>query len=109
MIQNYSDFLMQRFGGPNYYADRRGTPNLMTRHAYTHMNKYFVERWLEIMEAAIKEMSEYINVDNKDIMMNYFKFTCYYMVAAQEAQEVCAAMAGEDSLSANLRIKSSIL
>ena len=30
-VSNQSEYLLQRLGGPNYYSDRRGTPNLITR------------------------------------------------------------------------------
>lgn len=47
------DFLIQRFGGPTHYSDRRGHPRLRMRHAPFEIDLRARDRWLELMKAAL--------------------------------------------------------
>ena len=49
------DFLIQRFGGPFVYSDRRGHPRLRMRHAPFAIDQRGRDRWVELMEAAMTE------------------------------------------------------
>ena len=49
------NFLIQRFGGPDYYNQERGHPRLRMRHAPFPVDQRGRERWLELMEAAMTE------------------------------------------------------
>jgi len=49
------DFLIQRFGGPFKYSERRGHPRLRMRHAPFSINQKGRDRWVELMEAALAE------------------------------------------------------
>ena len=48
-------FLIQRFGGPDAYSQRRGHPRLRKRHAPFKIDVRGRERWVELMEASLAE------------------------------------------------------
>ena len=48
-------FLIQRFGGPDHYSQRRGHPRLRMRHAPFKITQAGRDRWVELMEAALVE------------------------------------------------------
>ena len=51
------DFLIQRFGGPMTYSDKRGHPRLRMRHAPFAIDQRGRDRWVELMEAALAEVN----------------------------------------------------
>lgn len=50
-----ADFLIQRFGGPDTYSQRRGHPRLRMRHGPFKIDQRGRDRWIELMEAAMAE------------------------------------------------------
>jgi len=50
-------FLMQYWGGPSTYGERRGHPRLRMRHAAFHVNPDARDRWLAHMRAALDEIA----------------------------------------------------
>jgi hemoglobin len=48
-------FLIQRFGGPGTYSERRGHPRLRMRHAPFAVTEQARNRWVELMEQALAE------------------------------------------------------
>ena len=81
---------MQRLGGPSYYSDRKGHPNLIARHAHLEMTSRTAERWLDHMDEALEELENKENIINhkqKTIIMNHFRYQAYILVASQEAAE----------------------
>ena len=89
-----NEYLLQRLGGPSYYSDRKGNPNLNIRHAHLGITSRSAERWLEHMEEALGELENsegVINHKQKTILMNHFRYQAYYLVAAQEAQDEMGA------------------
>jgi hemoglobin len=48
-------FLIQRFGGPDLYSQRRGHPRLRMRHGPFKIDRAGRDRWVELMEAALAE------------------------------------------------------
>ena len=48
-------FLIQRFGGPMTYSEKRGHPRLRMRHAPFTIDQRGRDRWIELMEAALAE------------------------------------------------------
>jgi hemoglobin len=50
------DFLIQRFGGPFAYSEKRGHPRLRMRHAPFAIDQRGRDRWVELMEAALAEV-----------------------------------------------------
>jgi hemoglobin len=51
------DFLIQRFGGPMAYSEKRGHPRLRMRHAPFTINQQGRDRWVELMEASLVEVN----------------------------------------------------
>ncbi len=49
------DFLIGRFGGPQRYIERRGHPRLRARHMPFHINRAARDRWMALMENALRE------------------------------------------------------
>jgi hemoglobin len=48
-------FLIQRFGGPEHYSQKRGHPRLRMRHAPFRINQAARDRWIQLMENALAE------------------------------------------------------
>ena len=67
--QYAADFIIQRFGGPNYYAQRRGKPLLMNRHAPFKITPRARIVWLECYREVLlkRKLPE-------DILIPYWKF-----------------------------------
>lgn len=53
--QRLRGFLIQRFGGPDTYSQRRGHPRLRMRHAPFKIDQRGRDRWVELMEASFAE------------------------------------------------------
>ncbi len=49
------DFLVQRFGGPTRYSERRGHPRLRARHVPFAIDSAARDRWLALMDEALLE------------------------------------------------------
>src|SRR5213082_3001657 len=49
-------FLIQRFGGPMAYSEKRGHPRLKMRHAPFTIDQCGRDRWVELMEQALTEV-----------------------------------------------------
>lgn len=49
-------FLVQYWGGPTTYSERRGHPRLRMRHVAFHVNPDARDRWLGHMRAALDEL-----------------------------------------------------
>lgn len=54
--QRLREFLIQRFGGPDTYSQRRGHPRLRMRHARFPVTPGARERWLVLMDRALDEV-----------------------------------------------------
>ena len=53
--QRLRDFVIQRFGGPMIYSEKRGHPRLRMRHAPFAIDQRGRDRWVELMEQALAE------------------------------------------------------
>jgi hemoglobin len=53
--QRLREFLIQRFGGPMTYSERRGHPRLRMRHSPFKIDQVARNRWISLMEAALAE------------------------------------------------------
>lgn len=64
------DFLVFRFGGSDRYVRERGHPRLRMRHAPFKIGVAERDRWIDLMNEAIKE----VNVPKNDIinLQNFF-------------------------------------
>jgi hemoglobin len=49
------EFLIQRFGGPDTYSQRRGHPRLRMRHARFHIDRRARDRWMQLMERSLAD------------------------------------------------------
>lgn len=67
--QYAADFIIQRFGGPNYYQQRRGAPKLMNRHAPFKITPESRIVWLECYREAILNQP----IPEK-IMLDYWRY-----------------------------------
>ncbi len=72
------DFLIQRFGGPTRYSDQRGHPRLRMRHAPFSIGPAERDRWLELMQGAIKTCD--LDPDVATILWPYLVSTADHMM-----------------------------
>lgn len=72
------DFLIQRFGGPANYSERRGHPRLRMRHGPFVIGEAERDRWLELMRAAMLETK--LDPDVAAVMWPYFVHTANFMM-----------------------------
>ena len=54
--ERLTGFLVQYWGGPTTYSDRRGHPRLRMRHVPYHVNPDARDRWLSHMRTALDEL-----------------------------------------------------
>src|SRR5688500_7336511 len=54
--QRLRDFLIQRFGGPEHYSQKRGHPRLRMRHFPFKIDRAARDRWITLMEQALDEV-----------------------------------------------------
>lgn len=86
MTQNMYEFLIERFGGPKYFTERKGTPALYHRHHDVAFTEDNCDAWLELMRRSLREQPELIDDDTCNVLMNYFTYTAHsIMVYHKEA------------------------
>ena len=105
-IDNQYRFLVQTFGGPELYKEKKGKyTRLVGRHANYKIGKNAAKRWIYHMELAIDEhpvlSSSSLSIDSDNVeqgeekkndnneeareyLKMYFRYTAYYIVAASE-------------------------
>ncbi|EAZ79207.1 globin domain-containing protein [Algoriphagus machipongonensis] len=71
-------FLLQVFGGPQTYSDRRGHPRLRLRHLNWKIDGKMRNHWLNAMLSAMDQLDLEPNV--KELMMGYFIKVANHMV-----------------------------
>lgn len=76
-------FLMQYFGGPRTYSERRGHPRLRMRHALFPIGPRERDVWLEHMLAALDEAG--VPEPARSVMENYFRHAAQAMMNRLEA------------------------
>lgn len=54
--ERFALFLMQYWGGPRTYSERRGHPRLRMRHAPFAVNRAAHDAWLRLMRVALDEL-----------------------------------------------------
>jgi len=110
IVMNYSDLMVQRMGGMDFYASRQGMASLLRRHQDLNVEQEDAEEWLRLMNAAMDEMeNEKMPTKNpliegkpkmtpvpRKMIMNYFRFIAYYLVAAEETRRSMVDMMGAD-------------
>jgi len=98
-IDNQYRFLVQTFGGPSLYKEKKGRfTRLAGRHAAYTISHNAAKRWIELMIEALDEH----DISNNDIVArnaleDYFTFTSHYIVVAStfmksDQVSVCVCM-----------------
>ena len=83
-------FLIQRFGGPQTYSEKRGHPRLRMRHGPFHIDQRARDRWIELMEQALAEVK--LPADVETLLRGFFHDTATFMINR--------ALAGRDEAAA---------
>ena len=86
MAQDFSDYLLQRLGGKVEYSKGKGPCALSTRHSQVKIDSIAARRWLMHMYDTLEELQEdeEIDRDTGRKLMNFFKYTAFYLVACTE-------------------------
>lgn len=71
-------FLIQRFGGPTEYNDKRGHPRLRMRHIPFHVDLAARDAWLRSMDHALDAVSEFAPF--RQLVGEYFANTATFLV-----------------------------
>ena len=72
------EFLIQRFGGPDAYSQKRGHPRLRLRHVNFPVDPAARDRWISLMEAALQEMN--FPPDVAALLRAYFQDTATFLI-----------------------------
>jgi truncated hemoglobin YjbI len=82
-IDNQYTFLVQTFGGPDLYKERKGSKftRLVGRHANFPIGTQAAHQWLQYMTFAINDHST-LDEESKHKLLQYFTYTAHYIVAA---------------------------
>jgi truncated hemoglobin YjbI len=83
-IENQYTFLIQTFGGPNLYQQRKGGSKftrLVGRHANFPIGTPAAHQWVRYMTMAIQKHST-LDDESKQKLIQYFTYTAHYIVAA---------------------------
>lgn len=75
--KNTADFLIQYWGGPSSYSERRGHPRLRMRHAPYAIGEYQKESWLASMRFALDQMQPAKEIN--EAMTEYFLMAADHM------------------------------
>lgn len=76
-------FLVQYWGGPSTYGEKRGHPRLRLRHQAFHVNPDARDRWLEHMRNAIGEVG--LSPLHEETLWDYLNRAAYSLVNTFEA------------------------
>ncbi|HEY7796702.1 MAG TPA: globin [Microbacteriaceae bacterium] len=71
-------FLIQYWGGPSYYQEKRGHPRLRMRHMPFKVNPKAKEHWLKAMRAAVDEAQ--LSEADDALVWDYFERAAIAMV-----------------------------
>lgn len=77
-IRNQAEFLIQYFGGPTEYSDRKGHPRLRMRHMPFAIDLAARNGWVECMRGALQDAG--IEQPHRDAMMAYFERTATFLM-----------------------------
>lgn len=75
-------FLIQRFGGPNYFNERRGAPMLRMRHRAFPIDIAARDAWVRHMMAAVDETAQFDSV--RDVMRQYFEDAATFLINRED-------------------------
>jgi hemoglobin len=80
-IRNQAEFLIQYFGGPTTYSDRKGHPRLRMRHAHFHIDAAARDAWLDTMRLALDDAQ--IPAPERAEMVRYFEHSAAFLQNAE--------------------------
>ncbi|MBL9141143.1 MAG: globin, partial [Phycisphaerae bacterium] len=80
-IRNQAEFLIQYFGGPAAYSERKGHPRLRMRHAAFHIDAAARDAWLATMRLALEDAK--IPHPERDEMNRYFEHAAAFLQNAE--------------------------
>ena len=85
-IDNQYRFLVQTFGGPSIYQDKKGKyTRLVGRHANFIIGQAAAKRWLHHMDLAMKNHDGIQHDEEaREALRLYFRFMAHYIVVAKE-------------------------
>lgn len=82
--QRLRDFLVGRCGGPQRYIQQRGHPRLRARHSPFAIDGAARQRWLELMDRALRETALPADVDAQ--LREFFDAVATMMVNRSEGE-----------------------
>ena len=77
-IRNQAEFLIQYFGGPQLYSDRKGHPRLRMRHMPFAIDVAARNAWVACMRGALEDAA--IPEPHRSAMMAYFERTATFLI-----------------------------
>ena len=77
-IRNQAEFLMQYFGGPTDYSNRKGHPRLRMRHMPFAIGVAERNAWVACMRGALEDAE--IPEPHRGAMMAYFERTATFLI-----------------------------
>ncbi len=78
-------FLIQRFGGPEYFNQRRGAPRLRMRHATFGITQVMRDAWLTAMMAALDDTPVFAAY--RELMLEYFEHSATFLINREEPDD----------------------
>lgn len=75
---HFRDFLIQYFGGPTTYSERRGPPQLRTRHVPFAIGTAERDAWVRLITEAVRASG--IRGMDQSRMMTYFEAAATQMI-----------------------------
>ncbi|MGM7696716.1 globin [Microbacterium sp. A84] len=94
--ERFTLFLVQYWGGPSTYSERRGHPRLRMRHQPFHVNPDARERWLRCMRTSLDEVR--LSPLHDATLWDYLERAAYAMVNTMESSGIGPAPAGRPTL-----------
>lgn len=76
-IRNQYEFLVERFGGPPLFSQRKGHPALKARHRSFQIDSSAADKWLSHMNSALDDVQ--ITGDEKDALQEFFYNVAYFL------------------------------
>jgi hemoglobin len=77
-IRNQAEFLIQYFGGPPDYSDRKGHPRLRMRHMHFPIDVAARNAWMACMVGALEDAA--IPEPARGMMRAYFEHTATFLM-----------------------------
>lgn len=77
-IRNQAEFLIQYFGGPQTYSERKGHPRLRMRHAQFRIDVAERNAWVETMKQALNDAA--IPEPERTEMVRYFEHAATFLI-----------------------------